>query len=63
METVDYEKCRSAEVISPKRMKILERITGGRDCRVVEKIEEYGIAGYQEDVGGRRCDYFEQKVN
>ena len=27
METADYEKCRSEEVISPKRMKILERIT------------------------------------
>lgn len=30
METADYEKCRSEEVISPKRMKILERITDGR---------------------------------
>lgn len=48
METVDYEKCRSAEVISPKRMKILERITEERLKPVVEKIEEYGIAGYQE---------------
>ena len=48
METVDYEKCRSAEVISPKRMKILERITDERLKPVVEKIEEYGIAGYQE---------------
>ena len=48
METVDYEKCRSAEVISPKRMKILERITDERLKPVVEKIEEYGTAGYQE---------------
>ena len=48
METVDYEKCRSAEVISPKRMKILERITDERLKPAVEKIEEYGIAGYQE---------------
>lgn len=48
MEMADYEKCRSAEVISPKRMKILERITDERLKSVVEKIEEYGTAGYQE---------------
>ena len=48
METVDYEKCRSEEVISLKRMKILERIKDERLKPVVEKIEEYGIAGYQE---------------
>ena len=35
-------------MISPKRMKILERITEERLKPVVEKIEEYGIAGYQE---------------
>ena len=48
METADYEKCRSEEVISPKRMKILERITDGRLKTVVDRIEEYGTAGYQE---------------
>ena len=48
MEPADYEKCRSEEVISPKRMKILERITDERLKPAVEKIEEYGIAGYQE---------------
>ena len=48
METADYEKCRSEEVISPKRMKILERITDGRLKLVVDRIEEYGTAGYQE---------------
>ena len=48
METADYEKCRSEEVISPKRMKILERITYGRLKPVVDRIEEYGTAGYQE---------------
>ena len=36
------------EVISPKRMKILERITDGRLKPVVDRIEEYGTAGYQE---------------
>lgn len=48
METADYEKCRSEEVISPKRMKIRERITDGRLKPVVDRIEEYGTAGYQE---------------
>ena len=48
METADYEKCRSEEVISPKRMKILERITDERLKSVVDRIEEYGTAGYQE---------------
>ena len=48
METTDYEKCRSEEVISPKCMKILERITDGRLKPVVDRIEEYGTAGYQE---------------
>ena len=48
METVDYEKCRSEKVISPKRMKILERITVERLNPVLKKIEEYGTAGYQE---------------
>ena len=48
METVDYEKCRSEEVISPKRMKILERITDERLKPVVDRIEEYGTARYQE---------------
>lgn len=43
-----YEKCRSEKVISPKRMKILERITDGRLKPVVDRIEEYGTAGYQE---------------
>lgn len=48
MEMADYEKCRSEKVISPKRMKILGRITDERLKPVVEKIEEYGTAGYQE---------------
>ena len=47
-ETEDYEKCKSEEVISPKRMKILERITDDRLKPVVERIKAYGTAGYQE---------------
>ena len=48
METADYEKCRSEKVITPKRMKILERITDRRLKPVVERIKAYGTAGYQE---------------
>ena len=48
METADYEKCRSEEVISMKRMKILERITDERLRPVVEMIRECRTAGYQE---------------
>ena len=36
------------EIISPKRMKILERITDDRLKPVVERIKAYGTAGYQE---------------
>lgn len=35
-------------MISSKRMKILERITDERLNPVVDRIEEYGAAGYQE---------------
>lgn len=48
METADYERCRSEELISPKRMKILERITDERLKPVVKIIKEYRLAGYQE---------------
>ena len=48
METEDYETCKPEEVISPKRMKILERITDDRLKPVVERIKAYGTAGYQE---------------
>ncbi len=48
MEAADYEKCRSEEVISLKRMKILDRITDERLRATVEMIREYRNAGYQE---------------
>ncbi len=50
METADYEKCRSGEIISPKRMKILESITDERLRPVAERMEEYQTAGYQEKL-------------
>lgn len=48
MEPSDYEKCRSEEVITAKRMKILDRITDERLKPVVEMLEKCGTAGYQE---------------
>jgi len=48
METEDYEKCKSEEGISPKRMRILERITDDRLKPVVERIKAYETARYQE---------------
>ena len=48
METADYERCRSEELISPKRMKILERIIDERLKQVVKIIKEYRLAVYQE---------------
>lgn len=50
MEVEDYEKCRSEEYISPKRMKILERITDDRLTPVVKEIEKNLTAGYQEKL-------------
>ena len=50
MEVSDYEKCRSGEEISPKRMKILERISDERLKPVAKEIEKYGTAGYQEMI-------------
>ena len=48
METKDYEKCKSEEGISLKRMRILERITDDRLKPVVERIKAYETARYQE---------------
>lgn len=48
METEDYEKCKSEEGISLKRMRILERITDDRLKPVVERIKAYETARYQE---------------
>ena len=50
MEVEDYERCRSEEIISPKRMKILERITDESLKPVARMLEKYGRAGYQEKL-------------
>ena len=48
MEADDYERCRSEEVISPKRLKILERIKDERLKPVAALIKKFRTAGYQE---------------
>ena len=50
MDVADYEKSRSMETISQKRMKILDRITDERLLPVVKKMKVYGKAGYQEGL-------------
>ncbi len=48
MKVEDYVKCRSEETISPKRMKILDRIRDEDLKPVARMLEKYGTAGYQE---------------
>ena len=50
MGVPDYEQSRSDEVISPKRMKILEHISDERLLPVAKEIEKHGTAGYQEKI-------------
>lgn len=50
MSVEDYEKCRSDEVISDRRMKILDKITDDRLIPVVRQIKKYRTAGYQEKL-------------
>ncbi|MGN0733782.1 MAG: TIGR02679 domain-containing protein [Emergencia sp.] len=50
MGVSDYEQSRSDEIISPKRMKILEHISDERLLPVAKEIEKHGTAGYQEKI-------------
>lgn len=50
LKLTDYEKCRSDEVISDRRMKILDKITDDRLIPVVRQIKKYRTAGYQEKL-------------
>lgn len=53
MGVEDYEKCRSEETISDRRMKILDKITDDRLIPVINKIRQHKTAGYQEMVFDR----------
>ncbi len=50
MDAADYEKSRSREVISDRRLKMLDNITDDELMPVVQQMREYGVAGYQERV-------------
>lgn len=50
LDPEDYKKSRSEEVISDRRMKILDKITDVRLIPVVDEIKKYKIAGYQERI-------------
>ena len=45
-----YEKSRSKEEISKKRMQMLERITDEELVETAEAVKKSGVAGYQENV-------------
>ena len=50
-DAFDYEQCRSKEIISEKRKKMLQKITDERLLPVVDAVTKYGMAGYQESIG------------
>lgn len=50
MTPKDYEICRSAERITERRIKMLERITDERLQPVVNRIKEQKTSGYQEKL-------------
>lgn len=50
MTAADYEKSRSLEVISPRRLKILEKIVDEQLMETAEAIKVEKVAGYQENM-------------
>lgn len=50
MSSADYERSRSKETISEKRLKILDKITDERLRETVLKIRQEKTAGYQENM-------------
>ena len=50
MTAADYEKSRSLEVISPRRLKILEKIVDEQLMETAEAIKVEKMAGYQENM-------------
>ena len=50
MSSADYERSRSKEPISEKRLKILDKITDERLRETVLKIRQEKTAGYQENM-------------
>ena len=50
MTEEDYRKSRSEEVISEKRLKILDHITDPELRKVADAVAKYKTAGYQEKI-------------
>ncbi len=48
MTEEDYYKCRSNEVLSEKRLKMLDKITDEKLVQTAGAVRRYGVAGYQE---------------
>ena len=55
MALEDYEKSKSNEIISEKRIKSLERITDVELFPVIEKMRIDRLAGYQEKIEYENC--------
>ena len=50
MSAKDYEKSRSRENISVRRLKMLDRIEDTELVEIAEAIRKEGVAGYQESI-------------
>ena len=50
MTVDDYEECKSNEMLSEKRLKMLENITDVQLMNVMDAIRKCGRAGYQENI-------------
>lgn len=50
MTVDDYEECKSNEILSEKRLKMLENITDVQLMDVMDAIRKCGRAGYQENI-------------
>ena len=55
MDRVDYDRCKSQEVISDRRIKMLDKITDEALIPVARQIASEKLAGYQENI----TDFFD----
>ena len=65
MALEDYEKSKSNEIISEKRIKSLERITDVELFPVIEKMRIDRLAGYQEKIEYESCcqNWFDRDIS
>ena len=50
MTAEDYEKSKSREMISPRRLKMLDNIWDEQLAETAEMVKKEKIAGYQENI-------------